>query len=330
VRSHQGGEDWTLRTPEAPPARAPSGASRSPSGGERGAARTASAAEQVPTREEGNTNTWMQLFRYERAFSPAALRRSGFFRRVLDQRRAAQRIEVSVRDDGTSVEAMVAVLHFLEHGELLSGGFDALQLLAAARLLTVPAVVSMAVESLEPRLSARNIVRALRHSSKYSSLELQQACVQFLLGYLSSAAHLVSSVLDQGVDHTAVARFLSTLPRESFRELVVARRRAVLPFYRPRSCYSLCILKRTKTLDGNWACYKLYDESTNRFLLSAARDVESGHLVITVNENISAAPQSFRIDDVVAILEGNTFNTQACAPSLPHRCVPLSRPTTPR
>ncbi|KAJ1485950.1 hypothetical protein T484DRAFT_1791586 [Baffinella frigidus] len=151
-----------LKTPEHAGAGSNGAARSSPERGEAG---------------EGTAALMMSLVRYERGFSRAALGRSLFFRNLLSVRSSAERVEVSVRDASTNVEAMAAVLHFLHHNEVLTGGFDSLQLLAAARLLAVPPVVTHAVKSIAPLLSARNIVRAIRHAHKYTSLELQKVCV---------------------------------------------------------------------------------------------------------------------------------------------------------
>ena len=61
-----------------------------------------------------------------------------------------------------------------------------------------------------------------------------------------------------------------------FRELVVSRRKRVERFYHPLPAYKMCVIRRTKSPEQSWAVYKLYEEHTMEFQLSAARDLKTG------------------------------------------------------
>ena len=288
----------------------------------------------------------LDVFCYECVLGRRALLMSPVFSGVLQpsvvewsEGRREGRIEVSVRDTNTSVEALVCVLdclhqataqgqgdvsvlhragllllHVLEDTERSSSGklgrnaggkavawqVDGLQLLAASTLLRLP-VLREAVAAHIP-VTASSLQRTLEHARTYASAVLQERCAEFLAEHFgstaaaalaASTASMVASVLDATAQQTALVAYVRMLPVDCFRLMAQHKRWRVQWAFLPVPVYSMCVLKRYKSPEGNgWAAYKLYADLNGHltFLLSAARDLTSGRIVVTAVEDRSWAP----------------------------------------
>lgn len=288
----------------------------------------------------------LDVFRYECVLGRRALLMSPVFSGVLQpsvvewsEGRREGRIEVSVRDTNTSVEALVCVLdclhqataqgqgdvsvlhragllllHVLEDiarscsgklgrnagGKTVAWKVDGLQLLAASTLLRLP-VLREAVAAHIP-VTASSLQRTLEHARTYASAVLQERCAEFLAEHFgstaaaalaTSTASMVASVLDATAQQTALVAYVRMLPVDCFRLMAQRKRWRVQWAYLPVPVYSMCVLKRYKSPEGNgWAAYKLYADLNGHltFLLSAARDLASGRIVVTAIEDRSWAP----------------------------------------
>jgi len=267
--------------------------------------------------EEGQEETdgeavWecLNLFRHERSYRRRDLIRSGFFRKLMaGDFSSANQLQISIRDGCTNADAMAAALDYLEAKQLLTGDFDSFQVFVASRLLIIPDLSQQAAQEIASCLGAANILRAMHHAREYHSVELQRVCLEFLLDYLSTAANVVQGMLVDSSAHQELLAQLRNLPHDSFRELVVSRRKRVERYYHPLPAYKMCVIRRTKSPEKSWAVYKLYEEHTMEFQLSAARDLKTGDIVVTTDENLSQTPRGIHSDHVVAVLHSNTFET---------------------
>eukprot|EP00960_Hanusia_phi_P026903 746522-Hanusia_phi.AAC.19 len=171
-------------------------------------------------REREEASECLNLFRHERLYRKLHLCRAGFFERILSAEFSSSRqLEVSLRDKWTSADAMAAALVYLEEGQLVTGDFDMLQIFVASRLLAIPDLSSLAAQELGSCLQPASLARAIHHAREYRSAELQRACLEFLLHYLSTAANIVQGMLVDSAAQQELLLQLRTLPHDTVRLL---------------------------------------------------------------------------------------------------------------
>jgi len=209
-------------------------------------------------------------------FSTRGLSRSPFLAKMLEGPwQGASQVEVSIRDEFTSLEAVNAALEFLVEGTVQGGDYDEFELLAAASLLQMSGLIDSIAAIITRALTIHSVIHAVEYGHKYGVVPLLQEAAHFLRAFIQStggrgtrnakanALLLTGQPLRQDPEKTLDGRVvyhcLRRLRPEFFRAIVARSEAICAPFVRakvntvhhttsltpPRqAAYQLCVLRR--------------------------------------------------------------------------------------